>query len=330
MATGDERWARPTATLIAGGKSNLTFELTCTAGNLILRRPPRGDLLPSAHDMVREARVQRALADSEVPVASIVLVDLEGSLLGTPCYVMSKVDGYVIRDAMPDGYVETADDCRGIGDALIDTLIAIHAVDPTAVGLTDFGRPEGFLYRQIRRWSDQWSRTAIANSDEMVMLAHLLVEKMPPATKSTIVHGDFRLDNCVMDKRDPHRVAAVLDWELSTVGDPLTDLGMFLFYWREPGECQHTLVPSVATQPGFPSRRYLAQRYSEQTGVSLESIDYYLAFANFKFACIVQGIAARVTAGSMAGQDFGGLEASVADFARTGLAILDSAAASRG
>lgn len=321
-ATGDSRWLRHEARLLEGGKSNLTFELTSAAGTLILRRPPSGHLLPSAHDMAREARVQRALADSGVPVPHIVL-ESGDALLGVPFYVMEKVTGHVIRDEIPGGYAPTATERTAIADTLVDTLATLHAIEPAAVGLAGFGRPEGYLERQLRRWSAQWDRSATGDAPEVAQLARLLRERRPTSQRSSIVHGDYRLDNCVMDPADPSRVAAVLDWEMSTLGDPMTDLGMLMFYWCEAGEPARSLVPSVTGQPGFPDRRHLAERYAAATGVTLAEIDYYLAFANFKFAVIAAGIAARVDAGAMAGQEFGDLGPVVLACARTGLAILD-------
>jgi aminoglycoside phosphotransferase (APT) family kinase protein len=227
--TGDPRWAACKATLIAGGKSNLTFVLRSPAGELVLRRPPSGDLLPSAHDMGRETRVQQALAGSAVPVPEIVLHD-DGDLLGVPFYVMSKVPGHVVRDELPPGYADTAAQKRGIADALVDVLVELHSVDPASVGLSDYGRPEGFLERQVRRWTAQWERTATAPVPAVDELAARLARRLPSVPqRPAIVHGDYRLDNCLLDPHDPSRIAAVLDWELSTLGDPLTDVGMLLF-----------------------------------------------------------------------------------------------------
>jgi aminoglycoside phosphotransferase (APT) family kinase protein len=321
-ATGDDRWLTHSAHLIAGGMSNLTFELSSAAGELVLRRPPSGQLLPSAHDMVREARVQQALAGSTVPVPKIIFVDGDGDLLGVPCYVMAKVTGHVIREQLPAGYATRDDERMAMADALVDTLVDLHAVDPQKAGLAAFGRPGGFVERQIRRWSGQWEASATHDVPEVTRLAAVLTKLLPATQRSSIVHGDFRLDNCLMDEHDPTRVAAVLDWEMSTLGDPMTDLGMLLFYWREAHEGESSLVPSVSVQPGFPGRRHLAERYAAATGVTLDEIDYYLAFANFKFAVIAQGITARAAAGSMAGQDFGSLDSLVLDCARAGLALL--------
>lgn len=322
-ATGDQRWRSLDAALIAGGKSNLTFELTSEAGALILRRPPSGELLPSAHDMGREARIQKALAGTAVPVPRIVLEEPTGDLLGVPFYVMEKVPGHVIRAEMPAGYAESTEEKHALSFALVDVLADLHAVDPDAIGLSDYGRPDGFLERQIRRWGGQWEKSKTHEVKAIDELGARLAKRLPAGQRAAIVHGDYRLDNCLMDLTDPGKVSAVIDWELSTLGDPLTDLGLLLFYWREPGEGQLALTPAVTTAPGFPGRVDLAARYVERTGVGLEELAFYEALAHFKFAVIAQGIAARVAADGMAGQDFGDLDAEVLRIAEDGLARLE-------
>lgn len=320
--TGDRAWLDLTATLIAGGKSNLTFELTSGAGELILRRPPTGDLLPSAHDMGREARIQRALADTSVPVPRIIARDESADVIGAPFYVMAKVEGHIIRGDLPTGYADTAPQREAMANALIDVLADVHAVDPEAVGLAGFGRPEGFLTRQVRRWQSQWEASKTVDVPAFDALGRELAARLPESHTPTIVHGDFRLDNCLMSTDGPDTVAAVLDWELSTLGDPLTDLGLLLFYWREPGEPQRALSPTVTSLPGFPRRADLVERYATRTGADLAGIHYYQAFSHFKFAVIAQGIAARVAAGSMAGQDFGDLTEEIVRITEEGLAML--------
>lgn len=319
----DERWLDAEAALVAGGKSNLTFEITSAAGAVILRRPPSGALLPSAHDMGREARIQRALMGTPVPVPAVLLEEAGGDLIGAPFYVMEKVEGHVIRSALPEGYATTEQEKVAMADALVDVLVALHAVDPDAVGLGDYGRPEGFLERQIRRWNGQWEKSKTHDVAAVDELGSRLAKLLPTTQGSSIVHGDYRLDNCLMDLLDPGRVAAVLDWELSTLGDPMTDLGLLLFYWREPGEPEPSLTPAVTRTPGFPGRGHLAQRYVAATGAHLEDLAFYEAFAHFKFAVIAQGIAARVAAGAMAGQQFGDLDAEVARIAEEGLRRLE-------
>ena len=318
--TADERWLGVEARLITGGKSNLTFELSSAAGQLILRRPPSGTLLATAHDMRREARVQRALFPTAVPVPEIVMFDA-GTAFGVPFYVMNKVQGHVITDRLPAGLASGPEDLESMGNALVDVLADLHGVDPAEVGLGDFGRPEGFLERQVRRWRRQWDTTAEQTVPVVDALAERLAGTVPTSPAATIVHGDYRLDNCIVAVDDPARIAAVLDWEMSTVGDPLTDLGMLLFYWAEPGEDRHSLTPTITATPGFPSRAAVAERWSERTGIGLDDLDFYQAFAHFKFAVIAQGVSARVKAGSMGGQDFGDLSAEVAGIAEAGLEL---------
>jgi aminoglycoside phosphotransferase (APT) family kinase protein len=320
-ALGDPGWERLDASLVSGGKSNLTFELSSDAGEAVLRRPPDGPLLPRAHDMGREARVQRALADTAVPVAAILFEDA-GDLLGVPFYVMEKVDGYVVRGAPPAGWADSARERHAVGDVLVDTLADLHAIDPDEIGLTGYGRPSGLGERQVRRWSDQWERSKNRDIPAVEELGRLLRADPPTGPGGAIVHGDYRIDNCLLGKQMPPTVKAVLDWELSTLGEPLADLGMFMFYWREPTDPRPALTPAPTMEPGFPSRVYLAERYAKRTGADLSDLPSWVALAHFKSAVIAQGIAARVQAGSMAGQDFGDIGGEVERIAVGGLALL--------
>jgi aminoglycoside phosphotransferase (APT) family kinase protein len=320
-ALGDPGWERLEASLVSGGKSNLTFELTSDAGEAVLRRPPDGPLLPRAHDMGREARVQRALAATPVPVPAILLQDA-GELIGVPFYVMEKVDGYVIRDTLPAGWAETAQERHAIADVLVDTLADLHAVDPDEVGLSGFGRPVGLGERQLRRWSEQWERSKSRDVPAVEELGRRLRADPPKGAGGAIVHGDFRIDNCLLARDMPPAVQAVLDWELATLGEPLADLGLFLFYWREPGETKPVLTPAPTMLAGFPPRAYLAERYAKRTGTDLSYLPAWIALAHFKAAAIAQGIAARVQAGSMAGQEFGDIDGEVDRIAADGLALL--------
>jgi aminoglycoside phosphotransferase (APT) family kinase protein len=323
QATGDDRWRQVEASLITGGKSNLTYLLRSPAGELVLRRPPSGAILATAHDMRREVRVQRALAGTTVPVPAIVAYD-DGDLLGVPWYVMTRVPGLVIRDRLPAAFAASPAERRALGYALTDCLAELHAVDPAAVGLADFGRPDGFVERQVRRWRAQWEASADVPVPAVDELAGRLSARRPASPAATIAHGDYRLDNCVIDERDPGRVAAVLDWELSALGDPLTDLGLFLFYWESGPSLAPALVTSVPRLPGFPDGTEIARRWADRTGLPLDDLDWYRAFAHFKFAVITQGIKARVNAGVMGGQDFGDLTSAVANIAEAGLAVIRS------
>lgn len=325
-ATGEEGWRMPCIRMIAGGKSNLTFELTSPAGSLILRRPPTGALLPRAHDMGREARVQRALAGTGVPVPRIVLEQAEPEVLGVPFYVMEKVPGLVLAKSIPFGYATTDAERVALVDALVDTMVALHEIDPDAVGLGDYGRPEGFVARQVRTWTRQWEASksyAVAAVDELV--ASLGAHRWAEPLRASIVHGDFRLDNCLFDVTDPSRVNAVLDWELSTIGDPLADLAMMLTYWVEAGEPKPALTPDLTALPGFPGRSHVIARYAKASGRDLSDLPAYVAFAHFKLATIAQGIATRVARGQMAGQHFGDLGAEVDRIASRGLTLLQKA-----
>jgi aminoglycoside phosphotransferase (APT) family kinase protein len=239
-----------------------------------------------------------------------------------PFYVMEKVDGYVIRDGLPAGWAESAQDRKAVADVLIDTLADLHTIDPDQIGLSGYGRPAGLGERQVRRWSDQWERSKSREIPAVDELGRRLRANPPQGPGGAIVHGDFRIDNCLLGRQMPATVKAVLDWELSTLGEPLADLGLFIFYWREPGDIRPALTPAPTMQPGFPSRNYLAERYATRTGADISDLSSWVALAHFKSAVIAQGIAARVQAGSMAGQQFGDIGAEVGRIAAAGLALL--------
>lgn len=324
-ATGEKAWTDFEADLIAGGKSNLTFTLRSDAGEVILRRPPTGKLLPSAHDMGREARIQLGLGGTDVPVAKVLLNETAGEDLGVPYYVMEKVVGHVIRDTLPPGFAEDDDDKAAMADAQIDALVALHAVDQNAVGLGDLGRPEGYLERQLRRWLGQSEKSsASVRAERLPDLAARLGESMPTSPSSRIIHGDYRLDNYVVDPDDPGRIKAILDWELSTLGDPVADLSQTVLYWGDPDGPTVPLIPTITTEPGWPGPQRLLDRYCDATGTDPSHMPWYLAFATFKFAAIAQGVATRSEAGDMAGQDFGDIGPQIRELVDHGHSILDS------
>lgn len=330
QALGEPAWQGCTVELVSGGKSNLTYLVRSPAGEVVLRRPPLGQILPTAHDMAREARVLAALAGTPVPVPAVLACCRDPSVLGQPFYVMSRVHGHVVRDTFPPGYAQTPAERARVAGALVDVLAALHAVDPAAVGLADFARaPERYLERQLRRWSTQWEASRTAEVPELDALAARLAERLPASGGVTIVHGDYRLDNTLLDPDDPGRIAAVLDWEMSTLGDPLADLGLMLVYWTEPGDVgRPQVVRSVTALPGFPTRAQVAAAYAARTGRDVTALPWYVGFGFFKLAVVCQGIVARVEAGAMLGTGFDGYADLVAGLVALGHAALDGGALS--
>jgi len=310
-ALGDPAWADAEVSLISGGKSNLTYLVTSGAGQLVLRRPPLGPILPTAHDVVREHRVIAALAGTGVPVPAALHLCTDESVLGAPFLLMEYVEGPIARDGLPAGYADAPEHRREITHALVDTLVALHAVEPAAVGLSGFGRPEGYVARQVSRWVRQWEATPSEPLPELDELARLLAAAVPAGVSGPIVHGDFRLDNTVLDPARPGRIAAVLDWEMSTLGDPLADLGLMLVYWAQaddgPTRRSAVLVSATTRLPGFGTRAEVAERYAAQSGRDLSTLPWYVAFGCFKLAVVVAGVAARAKAGAMVGGGFAGV-----------------------
>jgi aminoglycoside phosphotransferase (APT) family kinase protein len=278
--------------------------------------------------MVREHRVISALAGTPVPVPRTLHLCTDTTVLGAPFYVMERVVGVHVVTELPPGYADEPDQRREIADGLIDVLGDLHGVDPAAVGLADFGRPEGFLERQVRRWTKQWDATRDTERPGLDALAARLAETVPVTQRSGITHGDYRLDNCLLDPDVRGRVRAVLDWEMSTLGDPLTDLGMLFVYWPQAGEERSVSVSvsGVTALPGFPTRLQLAERYAARTGTDLSELNWYVGFAYFKFAAIVAGIVARSAAGAMAGKDTTGYAEKIDPCVELGRAALDDGA----
>jgi aminoglycoside phosphotransferase (APT) family kinase protein len=308
------------AELISGGRSNLTYLLTDGRSSWVLRRPPLGGLTPSAHDMAREYRVVAALRDTGVPVARAVALCEDPEMIGAPFAVVEYVAGRVLRAqddlaALSDADVER---CAG---ALVDTLAALHAVDPAAVGLGAFGRPQGYLERQVRRWYDQWTRVATREVADVEMLHGRLAASCPAETGAAIVHGDLRVDNAILDPEDVGVVRAVVDWEMATLGDPLADLALHLVY-RDPAFDPVLGGAAASTSPRMPAADDLVQRYVLASGRDVTQLPFALALGYFKVAVIAEGIHARHVGGHTVGAGFDSVGEAVPLLASAGLAAL--------
>jgi aminoglycoside phosphotransferase (APT) family kinase protein len=321
-ALDDPGWAHSAVEVVAGGRSNLTYVVTSPSGEVVLRRPPLRAVRPTAHDMGREHRVLTALHGTAVPVPRTLHLCTDPTVLGAPFYVMQRVHGVIARGTLPAGYADSPAERVAMTYGLVDVLAELHAVDPAAVGLTDFGRPDGYLARQARRWSGEWQALRDAERPAVDSLAAELSRSVPSAPSGPVVHGDYRLDNVVLDPADPTRVVAVLDWEMSTLGDPLADLGLLLVYWRQGRSDGPGLTPSVTGLPGFPTRAQVVRRYAERTGRDVSTLPWYVAFGFFKLAVVVAGIAARQRAGAMADNSDAGLGDAIEPLADAGRAAL--------
>jgi aminoglycoside phosphotransferase (APT) family kinase protein len=285
---------------IEGGRSNLTYRVSDGASQWVVRRPPLGHVLATAHDMTREHRVMSALAPTGVPVPRTVLLCEDPAVLGAPFYVMDFVEGTPYRTETQLRALGP-ERTRGLALAVVDTLVDLHAVDPDSVGLGGFGRPEGFLDRQLRRWGKQLDASRSRELPGIDELHAGLGRAMPASAAPAIVHGDYRLDNVLFDSAD--RLSAVLDWEMSTLGDPLTDLGLLVMYGEQHG-VPDLQVPTAGGAPGHLTAQEVVQRYAERSGRDVTAIAWYTAFAYFKLAVILEGVHYRWTLGQTVGRGF--------------------------
>lgn len=281
---------------IHGGLSNLTFLVTDQASSRwVLRRPPLGKRLGSAHDMGREVKVVEGLAGTPVPVPPVIGFCDDEEVTGAPFYVMEFVEGPVLRSPVQAALFPEPAQRHRIGMGLVDTLARIHAVDPDAVGLGDLGRREGYAERQLKRWSGQWEKSKTRELPLIEKVHGQLAGMVPLQTTTTLVHGDYRLDNVIYSPTG--EVAAVVDWELCTLGDPLADLGLLMVYWIDSGDREVPLLQPATTEPGFPAKRELAERYAEVSGRDISNLDFFVALGYWKLAIVLEGVLARITAG---------------------------------
>lgn len=312
------------ASLITGGKSNLTYVVTDGTSEVVVRRPPLGHVLATAHDMGREYRAMAALAGTDVPVPTMHAHCEDDSVIGAPFYVMERVLGTPYKRAS-ELEALGAERTRAIADRLVDTLAALHAVDHVAVGLAEHGRPDGYLERQVRRWTKQLEGSRSRDLDGIDELSARLAGAVPTATEATIVHGDYRLDNALVDDHD--QLTAVLDWEMSTLGDPLTDVALMISYQEmaisssaSGGTASVTDAPLAA---GYPSPEEVLERYATVSGRDLGDIGWHMGLAYFKLAVILEGIYYRFSQGQTLGEGFAEIGDGVPALVQAGLAATD-------
>jgi aminoglycoside phosphotransferase (APT) family kinase protein len=280
---------------IGDGHSNVTFGLST---GVVLRRPPRGPLPPSAHDVLREARLLHALGPTPVRVPTVLAVCDDESVIGSPFYVMEEVQGDVITDSMPEA-LDTPDERSRVADELIDSLVELHSVDWTAIGLEGFGKPSGYLERQLRRFNGLWEHNRTRELPEVEQVGSWLAANMPDSPPATIVHGDYRLGNTMFASGSPARLIAILDWEMATIGDPLADVGYMMIHWTRPGdEVGRFNLHSVTTLDGFPNRDELIERYEQRSGRSMQALNWYVTLALWKAVVFMEGNYKRAVAGS--------------------------------
>jgi aminoglycoside phosphotransferase (APT) family kinase protein len=287
--------------VIAGGRSNLTYRVTDGTNVWALRRPPLAHVLPTAHDMAREYRVITALRPTDVPVADAIALCQDESVLGAPFYLMGFVDGVVLDKPAVLAEVTPAQATRAC-ELLMHTLVALHEVDPDSVGLADFGRPAGFLARQVRRWHQQWEASETQPRPELEATVDKLVAAMPEQSAPAIVHGDYRLTN-VMFGQSFDGIAAVVDWEMATLGDPLADVGLGVVY-QDLAQQSDLVMPVMSPDAGFLSARQMVDIYAAGSPRDLSRLSWYVAFGYFKLAVVSEGIHARYLAGKTVGEGF--------------------------
>jgi len=298
-ADGDRRPIR--AELFTGGKSNLTYRISDGVHDWVLRRPPLGHVLATAHDMAREYRVMSALATTPVPVPAMVTLCQDPSVIGAPFYVMEYVEGSILRRTRDTAGLDDGQR-SALAHRLIDTLADLHEVDPAEVGLADFGHPEGFLERQVRRWTQQLERSRSRDLPGFDELAAELATSVPDSQRASVVHGDYRLDNVLVGP--DQRIRAVLDWEMATLGDPLCDLGLLPVYATPLPSVAGIVSDGMGPHNGFPSLESLVRRYADRSGLDVSHLSWYTALGYYKLAVICEGIHYRHSTGKTVGPGF--------------------------
>lgn len=312
-----------------GGHSNLTYSIRYGSYEFVLRRPPMGPVAPTAHDMPREHKLLSVI-NPQFPLApKPVLLCEDISIIGVPFYLMERRRGLIVRFKVPVEISANVALRRRLSENVVDTLVALHAVNIQSTGIVAIGKPAGFVTRQVRGWADRWQRSKTGELPEMDQVISWLVDRIPAdnAGNATIVHNDFKLDNIMLDPDDPARVVAVLDWEMCTVGDPLIDVGLFLGYWTMKGTDgeadENSSLRAVTNGPGWMTREEIIERYESRTGRDLSRIGFYETFARFKVAVVIQQIYFRYVQGQTRDERFRNLDALVRELSREALELAE-------
>lgn len=308
-----------------GGHANLTYLLRYGDREYVLRRPPLGPVAPRSHDMVREYRALAALGPYYARAPRVFALCEDPSVIGAPFFVMERRNGIVVRRTMPEEIADDPTVRRRIGEAAIDALADLHAVPVAGTPVAALGKPDGFVARQIQGWAERWQRAKTENLPAMESLAAWLAARIPPPLAPSVVHNDFKLDNTMLDRADPGRVVAVLDWDMTTLGDPRIDVGTLLGYWPEAGDPPERLA--IAMQPtyleGFPTRAEIVARYAARSGRDLGAIRFFETFALFKLAVVLQQIYVRFVRGQTKDERFAAMGESVRRLADIASAMRD-------
>jgi len=314
-----------TAEPVGEGHSNVTYLIRRGADAWVLRRPPRGPLPPSAHDVLREALLLRSIGDAAVRTPAVLATCEDPSVIGAPFYVMERVQGDVVTTALPAA-LDSEAERRRIGEELIDTLIEIHAVDWRACGLEGYGKPTGYLDRQLRRFGGLWEHNKTRDLPTLDEVTAWLGEHKPESGEATIVHGDYRLGNVMFAPGSPARLVSIFDWELATIGDPLADVGYLVATYAQPGDPENTIfsLGSVTRSPGFPTREQLIERYEAASGRSVSDVRWYTTLALWKSAVFLEGSYKRRLAGTTEDAFFDLLEQGVPEIAERALHVASS------
>lgn len=292
------------------GSSNLTYLLRVGESEWVLRRPPLGPLLPTAHDMMREYRVLSALAGTGVAAPRPLAACEDTSLIGAPFYIMERLHGFVIMKGKPSPELDSPQKRRAVGFGLVEALARLHGQDYRAIGLAEFGRPEGFVERQVRRWRKQWLKAKTRELQAIDDLDRWLTERVPASSRSAIVHGDSSTHNALFDRENPGRVVALLDWEMSTLGDPLCDLGYLIALWPQEGDsgARAEVTNDELAGPELPTRAELTAHYERASGNGTGEMKFYETLALYKLAIILEGIYSRYAKGQTRDPRFAVLE----------------------